>query len=100
MTLKEKVGQANLPCVYVDQLGKSIPESMEAVRKFAAETCTGEIGPGTGFFTLEDQIRLNSVTLRPGKSCHITVKLNPRSLAYWDTNAHNWRIDPGKFFSM
>ncbi|HET7214452.1 MAG TPA: hypothetical protein VFL79_12740, partial [Terriglobia bacterium] len=26
MTLKEKVGQLNLPCVYVDELGKTIPE--------------------------------------------------------------------------
>ncbi|MGD0228567.1 MAG: beta-glucosidase, partial [Terriglobia bacterium] len=30
MTLKEKVGQLNLPCVYVDELGKAIPEKMEA----------------------------------------------------------------------
>ncbi len=37
------------------------------------------------------------VTLSPGKSCHVTVKLNRRSLAYWDTNAHQWRVDPGKF---
>ena len=38
MTLKEKVGQLNLPCVYVDQLGKTIPEKMNACRKFAAGT--------------------------------------------------------------
>jgi hypothetical protein len=25
MTLKEKVGQLNMPCVYVDKLGKDIP---------------------------------------------------------------------------
>lgn len=30
MKIKEKVGQLNLPCVYVDQLGKTIPEKMEA----------------------------------------------------------------------
>jgi len=54
MTLKEKVGQLNLPCVYVDQLGKSIPEKMEACRRFAAGTYTDEIGPGSGFFTLAD----------------------------------------------
>jgi len=29
MTLEEKVGQLNLPCVYVDQLGKSIPEKIK-----------------------------------------------------------------------
>jgi len=56
MTLKEKVGQLNLPCVYVDQLGKSVPEKMEARRRFAAGTYTDEIGPGSRFFTLADTI--------------------------------------------
>ena len=56
MTLKEKVGQLNLPCVYVDQLGKSIPEKIGACRRFAAGTYTDEIGPGSGFFTLADTI--------------------------------------------
>ena len=52
MTLKEKLGQLNLPCVYVDDLGKQIPEKIEAVRKFTAGTYTSDIGPGSGFFTL------------------------------------------------
>ena len=56
MTLKEKVGQLNLPCVYVDQLGKSIPEKKAACVRFAAGTYTDEIGPGAGFFTLADTI--------------------------------------------
>ena len=56
MTLKEKVGQLNLPCVYVDDLGKTIPEKMEACKRFAAGTQTDEIGPGAGFFTLADTI--------------------------------------------
>src|SRR5205823_12782231 len=56
MTLEEKVGQLNLPCVYVDQLGKTIPEKMQACRRFAAGTYTSEIGPGAGFFTLADTI--------------------------------------------
>ena len=56
MTLKEKVGQLNLPCVYVDQLGKTIPEKLQACRRFAAGTYTDEIGPGAGFFTLADTI--------------------------------------------
>jgi beta-glucosidase len=56
MTLKEKIGQLNLPCVYVDQLGKSISEKMNACKKFAAGTYTDEIGPGSGFFTLADTI--------------------------------------------
>jgi len=40
MTLKEKVGQLNLPCVYVDNLGKTIPEKLEACRRFATGTQT------------------------------------------------------------
>ncbi|HEV2494144.1 MAG TPA: glycoside hydrolase family 3 C-terminal domain-containing protein [Terriglobia bacterium] len=60
MTLKEKVGQLNLPCVYVDELGKTIPAKMEACRRFAAGTYTDEIGPGCGFFTLANTILHNS----------------------------------------
>jgi len=56
MTLKEKVGQLNLPCVYVDQLGKSIAEKKDACKRFAGGTYTDEIGPGSGFFTLADTI--------------------------------------------
>ncbi len=56
MTLKEKVGQLNLPCVYVDELGRSIPSKMEACKKFTAGTYTQEIGPGCGFFTLANEI--------------------------------------------
>jgi beta-glucosidase len=51
MTLKEKLGQLNLPCVYVDALGKDIASKMEACRRFAG-TYTHEIGPGCGFSTL------------------------------------------------
>ena len=56
MTLKEKVGQLNLPCVYVDELGKDIPSKMEACKKFTAGTYTQEIGPACGFFTLANEI--------------------------------------------
>src|ERR1700739_1608419 len=59
MTLKEKIGQLNLSCAYVKQLGSTSEEKMEAARKFAAGTYTNEIGPGSGFFTLADTIRIN-----------------------------------------
>jgi beta-glucosidase len=59
MTLKEKVGQLNLPCVYVDALGKDIPSKLEACKRFAAGTYTQEIGPGCGFFTLANEILHN-----------------------------------------
>ena len=56
MTIKEKVGQLNLPCVYVSQLGKDIPSKTEGCRKFTAGTYTQEIGPACGFFTLANEI--------------------------------------------
>jgi beta-glucosidase len=56
MTLKEKVGQLNLPCVYVRELGTDIPSKTEACRRLTAGTYTQEIGPACGFFTLADQI--------------------------------------------
>jgi beta-glucosidase len=56
MTLKEKVGQLNLPCVYVRELGTDIPSKTEACKKFTAGAYTQEIGPACGFFTLADEI--------------------------------------------
>jgi beta-glucosidase len=56
MTLKEKVGQLNLPCVYVNDLGTSIPAKMKACKAFTAGTYTREIGPACGFFTLANEI--------------------------------------------
>jgi len=56
MTLEEKVGQMNMPCVYVRDLGQTIPEKMSACRKFAAGTYLQNLGPGGGFFTLPNSI--------------------------------------------
>jgi beta-glucosidase len=61
MTLDEKIGQLNLPCAYVEQLGKTPEAKMEAARRFAEGTYTTEIGPGSGFFTLADTIHLADV---------------------------------------
>ena len=52
MTLEEKVGQMNMPCVYEEGLGKTITEKMEGVQKFTAGTLLKDFGPGGGFFTL------------------------------------------------
>ncbi len=57
MTLKEEIGQLNLPCAYVNELGKTPDEKADGARKFAAGTLTGEIGPGSGFFTLANTLR-------------------------------------------
>ena len=45
MTLKEKVGQLNLPCVYARGLGGGLSAKMEGCRKFTEGTLTTEIGP-------------------------------------------------------
>ncbi len=56
MTLEEKIGQMNMPCVYVGELGREIPDKMKACREFAEGTYTKDIGPGGGFFTLANTI--------------------------------------------
>ena len=58
MTLKEKVGQLNMPCVYVPQLGQDVQSKTEACKRFVEGTYTDEIGPGGGFFTLANNILL------------------------------------------
>jgi beta-glucosidase len=37
------------------------------------------------------------VTLEPGATRHVSVKLNHRSLAYWDVKSNGWKVDPGTF---
>ncbi len=74
MTLKEKVGQMNIPCCYITQIGwglhsktrplwdmdandKSIRDKMiEGCRKWAEGTHNDVFGPGGGFFTFSDRL--------------------------------------------
>jgi beta-glucosidase len=72
MTIKEKIGQMNMPCVYKKAIGWGLeagtlslhrlltPEErqiqMEGCRKFARGNHNDEIGPAGGFFTLADRI--------------------------------------------
>ena len=56
MTLPEKVGQLNMPVVFVDQLGKDRALKIEACKRFAEGTYTDDIGPGGGFFALATTI--------------------------------------------
>jgi beta-glucosidase len=37
------------------------------------------------------------VRLAPGETAHIELHLDQRSLAYWDTASHGWKVDPGEF---
>jgi beta-glucosidase len=67
MTLSEKVGQMNMPCVYRAEMGggatntgdgamRFIEVKTESCRKFAEGTHLAGLGPGGGFFTLADNI--------------------------------------------
>lgn len=72
MTLEEKVGQMNIPCVYKKRIGWGLESEdlslhkkltleerqiqMEGCRKFARGDHNNQIGPGGGFFTLADRI--------------------------------------------
>jgi beta-glucosidase len=55
MTLEEKVGQINMPCVYQGKYGRDIPAKFIGVKKFVEGTLV-EAGPGGGFFTLANEI--------------------------------------------
>ncbi len=37
------------------------------------------------------------VSLAPGESKHVILKLDRRSFAYYDIASHGWAVDPGKF---
>ena len=56
MTLVEKIGQMNMPCVYKNELGGDVEKKSSGCRKFARGGYIGEIGPGGGFFTLANNL--------------------------------------------
>jgi beta-glucosidase len=56
MTLEEKVGQMNMPCVYEGPLGRTIQDKTEAVKKLSEGIFEGMPGPVGGFFTLANTI--------------------------------------------
>ena len=58
MTLEEKIGQMNMPCVYEEGLGKDTEAKISGCRAFAEGTHEPGIGPGGGFFTLANTILL------------------------------------------
>jgi len=56
MTLEEKIGQINMPCVYEGPLGRSIQDKTAAVKKLTEGTFETMPGPIGGFFTLANTI--------------------------------------------
>ncbi|MGA3264184.1 MAG: glycoside hydrolase family 3 C-terminal domain-containing protein [Terracidiphilus sp.] len=37
------------------------------------------------------------ILLAPGETRHVTLNLDARAFSYWDSAAHKWTIDPGRF---
>jgi beta-glucosidase len=37
------------------------------------------------------------VLLQPGESRQVSLTLDPRALAYWDTGSHGWKVAAGKY---
>jgi len=56
MTLEEKVGQMNMPCLYLSEFGREVPVKMESCRTFAEGKFLEGLGPGGGFFTLANNV--------------------------------------------
>ncbi len=56
MTLSEKIGQLNMPCVYESGLGKEASQKFDGCRRFAEGTYVPGIGPAGGFFTMANEI--------------------------------------------
>ena len=50
MTLDEKIGQINMPAIFLEQMGKSFQDKLDGARKFAEGSFIDNIGPGGGFF--------------------------------------------------
>ena len=63
MTLAEKVGQLNMPCVYKRELGSDEESKMEGCRKFTLGQLDPDLGPAGGFFTLAN----HALTKGPGQ---------------------------------
>ena len=59
--------------VYVADLESSVPRPLRELKGFAA------------------------VRLAPGEVAELSMALEDRDLAYWDTTNHSWRIEPGRF---
>lgn len=56
MTIEEKIGQMNMPCLYLAAMGRTLEEKREACRRFTAGSYAARVGPGGGFFTLANHI--------------------------------------------
>src|ERR1022692_896616 len=56
MTLKEKIGQMNMPCAFLSQMGKDIQSRRESLKRAVAGIFTPELGPAGGFFSASNDV--------------------------------------------
>ncbi len=56
MTLKEKLGQMNIPTVYKFRAGSDVSEKLELCKRFTEGTLVSAIGPGGGLFRLANNV--------------------------------------------
>jgi beta-glucosidase len=56
MTLAEKIGQMNMPCMYLNKMGKELEDKIKAARQFTSGSYVSGVGPGGGFFTLANNM--------------------------------------------
>jgi len=61
-----------------------------------AEVYVGELSPNVPR-PVKELKGFERVTLAAGATKHVTVKLDRRSLAYWDIASKDWKVDSGKF---
>ncbi|MCU0917995.1 MAG: glycoside hydrolase family 3 C-terminal domain-containing protein [Planctomycetes bacterium] len=56
LTLAEKIGQINMPCVYEGRLGRDVQAKTQGCCQFTLGRSEPGVGPGGGFFTLANTI--------------------------------------------
>jgi beta-glucosidase len=69
MTLKEKVGQLNIPAIWLEEFGRGRAAKFESSKRFVEGSFTDEIGPGGGLFSLSGE-------LSDGDGRHLAEQLN------------------------
>ena len=57
MTLEEKIGQMNMPCSYLNALGRTHEAKRGFARKFTEGTLREDLGPGGGFMNQPEGFR-------------------------------------------
>jgi beta-glucosidase len=54
----------------------------------------GQAPPGVDF-AVKQLAGFTRVVLRPGQAARVTVRIDPRDLAHWSVEHHDWRVAGG-----